>query len=70
MVSNKSIKTLKDKTRAELQTLLQTTRADWFKMKLDLKVNKLKNLHAAKSKRKEIARLLTLIKEKDLRREK
>ena len=61
-------KTLTNKTLKELVIQLKEAKAEWFKLKLDLKVNKLKNVHEAKVKRKEIALIQTLIRMKELER--
>lgn len=58
-------KTLVNKTSKELYTLLKDARNQWLKLKLDLKVNKLKNVHEVKIKRKEIALIQTLIRQKE-----
>lgn len=55
-----------DKPIIELKKLLRETQAEWFKLKMDLRVGKLKDVHAPKKKRKEIARIKTIIREKEL----
>lgn len=59
-------KTLINKTVKELVDLLKVAKTEWLKLKFDLKVNKLKNIHEAKIKRKEIALIQTLIRQKEL----
>lgn len=59
-------KDLTVKTIEELNQLLKKSKEEWVKLKMDLAVGKLKNLHAGKSKRKEIARIKTVIRGKEL----
>jgi len=55
---------LSDKSKIELLKLLKKTQAEWLKLKLDLSLGKLKDVHLPKKKRKEIARIKTIIREK------
>jgi ribosomal protein L29 len=50
-----------------LKEKLKTAYHDWFKLGMDLKTNKLKNVHKPRSQRKEIARIKTVIREKELK---
>ncbi len=50
----------------ELNKLLRQSQTEWLKLKLELKTGKLKNLHQSRQKRKEIARIKTIIREKEL----
>jgi ribosomal protein L29 len=61
---NKQIAT---KTVKELKTQLREMRLEWLKLKMELKVNKAKDVHAARKKRKEIAFIQTIIGEKTLK---
>lgn len=54
------------KSKTELLKLLEKTQEDWWKLKMDLKIGKLKDVHAPKKKRKEIARIKTVIRLKEL----
>ena len=49
----------------ELKTLLVQKRKKLVEKRLDLKLKKAKNVHEGKLIRKEIARILTIIKEKE-----
>lgn len=62
----KDIKDISSKTEKDLKDLLKTKREDLFKLNLDNKQNKLKNTRIIFITRKEIARVMTLIKEKEL----
>lgn len=59
-------KDLFTKEKAELIKKLKDTRDELFTMKLDLTQNKLKNTKSITTKRKEIALILTALKEKEL----
>lgn len=60
------IKEITDKNDKELRGLLSEKRKELFDLKLDNKQNKLKNTRSIFNTRKEIAKILTLIKEKEL----
>lgn len=60
------IKELVSKSEKELRDLLREKKEDLFKLNLDNKQNKLKNTRGIYNTRKEIARILTLIREKEL----
>ncbi len=62
----KDVKDISSKTEKDLKDLLKTKREELFKLNLDNKQNKLKNTRIIFNTRKEIARVLTLIKEKQL----
>ncbi|OGH07126.1 MAG: 50S ribosomal protein L29 [Candidatus Levybacteria bacterium RBG_13_35_9] len=53
------------KSASELKKLLGDTRNDLFNLRLDLSQNKLKNTSSIFLKRKEIALILTALKEKE-----
>ncbi|MDP3988510.1 MAG: 50S ribosomal protein L29 [Candidatus Levybacteria bacterium] len=61
-------KDLHAKTLKELQTELKEAREQLFSLKLDKAQNKLKNLRAVFTKRKDIARILSIIKEKEFQK--
>lgn len=65
----KDIKDISSRTEKDLRDLLKTKREDLFKLNLDNKQNKLKNTRVIFNTRKEIARVMTLIKEKQLAEE-
>ena len=60
------LKEIIGKSEKELKDLLEEKRQDLFKLNLDNKQNKLKNTRSIFNTRKEIARILTLIREKEL----
>lgn len=62
----KDIKEIYTKSEKELKVLLFEKKKELFNLKLDNKQNKLKNTRVIFNTRKEIARILTLIKEKEL----
>lgn len=62
----KDLKEISQKTEKELEELFNTKKEDLLNLKLDNKQNKLKNTRSIFNTRKEIARILTLIKEKEL----
>jgi large subunit ribosomal protein L29 len=57
-------KLLRNKTPEELQKLLKEKREELFKLKLDLKARKLKNVKMIGETKRDIARILTILKEK------
>lgn len=57
------LKELKTKTRSELSKILNDYTNDLQKISLQLKSGKLKNVMLAKQKRKDIACILTIMKE-------
>jgi len=60
------IKEIIGKGEKELKDLLSEKQEELFKLKLDNKQNKLKNTRSIFNTRKDIARILTLIKEREL----
>lgn len=56
-------KELRQKTKKELELLLATNRDKLQKLKFDLSNKKLKNTNELRSAKKEIATLLTLLRE-------
>ena len=62
----KDLKEFATKTREELLDLLKAKREDVFKLDLEKQQNKLKNTRSIYNTKKEIARILTLIREKEL----
>ena len=57
-------KLLRNKTPEELQRLLKEKKEELFKLKLDLRARKLKNVKLIGETKREIARILTILKEK------
>jgi large subunit ribosomal protein L29 len=62
----KTIKENATKSEKELKETLSAKREELFGIMMDVKQNKLKNTRSIYNTRKEIARLLTLIREKEL----
>ena len=58
------VKEIREKTKAELQTLTETLRAKLHGMKFDLAAGKVKNVKELGALRRTIARILTVVKEK------
>jgi len=65
-VKTKNKKELFAKTIDELKKILSEKRDELFSARQDLASNKLKNVRSIFWKRKEIAQILTVIREKDL----
>lgn len=62
-ISNKD---LEQKSESELKTMLKTVRSELAQMILDKNTQKLKNLRSIFHKKKERARILTTIRQKEL----
>jgi len=58
------------KTINELKALLKKTQLEWQRLKIDLHLGKLKDIKSPKKKAKEIARIKTIIRVKELEQEK
>ncbi|MCL5435337.1 MAG: 50S ribosomal protein L29 [Patescibacteria group bacterium] len=65
-MKTKERKDLHTKNLVELRTLLKNLKEAVFTAKLELSQNKLKNTRSIFLKRKEIAQILTVIKEKEI----
>lgn len=65
-MKTKEKKELFSKTADELKNLLKEARNELFDLKLSLAQNKLKNVKEVFFKRKQIAMILTAIKEKEI----
>lgn len=63
------LKDIKNKSLIELKTLLKDLKLELTKLRLDMISKKIKNVHSLSLKRKEIARVLTLVHEKELAEE-
>ncbi len=57
---------LKKQTLLDLQKKLAVAQKECFKLKLELKMGKLKNVKEPRQKRKEIARIQTIIQQKKM----
>ncbi|MCL6096268.1 MAG: 50S ribosomal protein L29 [Patescibacteria group bacterium] len=64
-MKTKERKDLHTKNLVELRTLLKNLKEAVFMAKLELSQNKLKNTRSISLKKKEIAQILTIIKEKE-----
>ncbi len=62
----KKVNEIANKDQNELKSLLVEKKDELFKLKIDNQQNKLKNSRSIFNTRKEIARILTLLKEKEL----
>lgn len=62
----KKFKELHQKSIAELRALLAEKRKELVKTRFDLASKKIKDVHKGKFIRKEIARVLTIVREKEL----
>ena len=67
---SKLVKDLAKQTIESLKKLLEEAQTEWFKLRMDLTTGKLKDVHQAKKKRKEIAKIKTFIRMKQLERSK
>lgn len=65
-MKKKDKQALREKTTEELKTLLKEKRNELFELRLDKSQHKLKNTKLLFWARKEIALILTLIREKEL----
>ncbi len=62
----KDVKEVSTKTEKELRESLASKRSELYGLVMDNKLNKLKNTRSIYTSRKEIARIMTLIREKEL----
>ncbi len=65
-MKKKELKDLHQKTIKELQTLKEKTQEEYLKLKMDKQVGRLKNVHLLDGKRHDLARIKTLLREKEL----
>ena len=56
---------LHSKTREELKTAIKTIRGELVQMVVRKSSNKEKNVHTQKTKRKDLARLMTVLRKKE-----
>ncbi|OGH23802.1 MAG: 50S ribosomal protein L29 [Candidatus Levybacteria bacterium RIFCSPHIGHO2_02_FULL_42_12] len=63
-MKKKDMQALRNKDANEFRRMIDEAKKELFKLKLDLSMQKLKNTRAVFEKRKDIARLLTLLEEK------
>jgi len=62
-----NLKKLREKTTKELREDVEKTRKELFSLRMDKSIGRLKNLRSITTKRKEIAVIKTIIKEKELK---
>ena len=63
-----NLKKLREKTTKELKEDVEKTQKELFSLRMDKSIGKLKNLRSIFIKRKEIAVIKTIIKEKELKK--
>lgn len=63
-MKKKDLLELRAKEIKELQSLLAKKKQELAKMMLELRAGKIKNVHVGKSLRKDMAQILTIMKEK------
>jgi ribosomal protein L29 len=63
-MKTKEFEILRQKTVQELAQMLKKLKAEVLKTKIEVDRGRIKNVHAYLNKRKEIAKILTLISEK------
>jgi large subunit ribosomal protein L29 len=64
--TNEFLKELREKSAGELQTLLKEKRLHQFTLKMKLKTQQLTNSNEIRDTRRDIARILTILKEKEM----
>ncbi len=65
-MKRREIQSLHEKTKEELKKLLEEERLSLVKLRMDLALGKTKNVKAPARKRDKIARILTIIREKEI----
>ncbi len=63
-MKKQDLKNLRTKTTQELETLIKERVEEMAKLKIDQAMKKNKNVHLYSAKRKDIAQILTVLKEK------
>ena len=63
-----NLKKLREKTIKELNEEIEKTQKELFGLRMDKEIGKLKNLRSISVKRKEIAVMKTIMKEKELKK--
>ncbi|MBI2611311.1 50S ribosomal protein L29 [Candidatus Gottesmanbacteria bacterium] len=66
-MKRKDFQNLRQKEEGELNTLLSSLDKEVVKLNLNIKMRKEKNTSAIESKKKDIARILTILKERQLK---
>ena len=65
-MKRKDFDQLRSSTVESLRDLLKKTQLEALKIKLEISRGKVKNVHASLAKRKEVAKIKTLLREKEL----
>ena len=65
-MKKKEIKALAEKSKEELVKMLETSTQQLANLRLQLRAGKLKNIRAVMMERKKIARLKTILRQKEL----
>jgi len=60
------VKELQTKSPTELNELIKKTQEEQVKLKMDLGVGRLKNVHLLAQKRRDLARMKTILREMEL----
>lgn len=63
-MKKQELKNLRTKTIPELETLIKERREEMAKLKIDQALKKNKNVHLYSAKRRDLAQILTVLKEK------
>lgn len=69
-MKKKQLEELRNKTEQELKDLIKKAEEELVKLKMELGAGKLKDTQAVNRKRHDLARVKTIIKQKELSREK
>lgn len=65
-MKKKELKELHQKNQQDLQSLMKKTQEEMVKLKMDRKAGRLKNVRLPENKRHDLARIKTILKEKEL----
>ncbi len=65
-MKKKELKELHQKSQQDLQGLMKKTQEELVKLKMDRKAGRLKNVRLPENKRHDLARIKTILKEKEL----
>ncbi len=65
-MKKKELKELHQKSQQDLQILIKKAQEELVKLKMDRKAGRLKNVRLPENKRHDLARIKTILKEKDL----
>ena len=65
-MKKKELKELHQKSQQELQNLMKKAQEELVKLKMDRKAGRLKNVRLPENKRHDLARIKTILEEKDL----